>query len=86
MKEGGALVQTVNRWGNGQGVRLPQAIMKLLNISVGDELSVEVIDGRIIMTPTRKRPKTLAERFEGYKGTMVQTEYWTGGPVGKEVF
>ena len=30
----------IAKWGNGQGIRLPMAVMKLLSLKVGDELQM----------------------------------------------
>lgn len=58
----------------------------MLGLNIGDELQLEIVDCSIVLTPTKRKPKTLTERFEGYNSSEVQTEYWTDGPVGKEVF
>ncbi len=86
MKERSVLVQSINRWGNGQGIRLPKTMTRMLGLSIGDQLQMEIVDGSIVLTPTKRKAKTLTERFEGYNSSEVQTEYWTDGPVGKEVF
>ena len=86
MKERSVLVQSINRWGNGQGIRLPKTMTRMLGLSIGDQLQMEIVDGSIVLTPTKRKAKTLTERFGGYNSSEVQTEYWTDGPVGKEVF
>ena len=75
----------VSKWGNGQGIRLPMAVMNLLSLNVGDELSMEVEDEKIILSPKKKKPMTLAERFAYYDGPTTQEEFWDNDIVGKEV-
>ena len=75
----------VSKWGNGQGIRLPMAVMNLLSLKVGDELSMEVEDEKIILSPKKKKPMTLAERFASYDGPTTQEEFWDNDIVGKEV-
>lgn len=76
----------ISRWGNGQGIRLPLAVMKLLSLSLGDELKMEVKDQKIILTPEKKKKLTLAERFASYDGEMIKEEFWTDDSIGKELF
>ena len=75
----------VSKWGNGQGIRLPMAVMNLLSLNVGDELSMEVEDEKIILSPKKKKPMTLAERFASYDGSTTQGDFWNDEAIGKEV-
>ena len=47
----------VRKWGNSQGIRIPQAILKKLDINLSDELTIEVEDRAIV----------LRKRFRGIK-------------------
>jgi antitoxin MazE len=75
----------ISKWGNGQGIRLPLAVMQLLSLKLGDDLNMEVSDNKIILTPKKKR-LSLAERFAGYTGESVKEDVWSDTPVGKEVW
>ena len=46
---------TLVRWGNGQGVRLNRDVVEDAGIKVGDQLDVQVREGRIVLTPKRVR-------------------------------
>lgn len=83
---------TVAKWGNGRGIRLPQAILNLLSIDIGDELLLEVKDDKIILTPAKtKKVETLKDLFADYTGPSYQELFademkdWESmEPVGKE--
>ncbi len=63
----------LTRWGNSQGIRLPKSIIELLNLNMGDDLSLEVKNEQLIITPLRKR-KSVAERFAEYHGPIQLDE------------
>lgn len=75
----------ISKWGNGQGIRLPLAVMQLLSLKLGDDLNMEVSENKIILTPKKKR-LSLAERFAGYTGELVKEDVWSDTPVGREVW
>ncbi len=51
-------------------ITIPKEVREVLGIKVGDRLRVEVVDGRIVLTPVRssdalERLSTIADRFLG---------------------
>ena len=56
----------IAKWGNGQGIRLPMAVMKLLSLKAGDELQMKVQNETIVLVPKKEKKLTLAERFANY--------------------
>jgi len=82
------MLTRVQKWGNSQGVRFPMGILKEANIAVGDEVTIAVEDGRIIVEPSRRvhgryRLEDLVRRMpEDYRPAE---EDW-GEPVGREVW
>ncbi|RGC53797.1 AbrB/MazE/SpoVT family DNA-binding domain-containing protein [Absiella sp. AM29-15] len=80
-----SLTTKVKKWGNGNGILLPKALLGLLSLSENDDLSIEVENGSIILKPMKPKRLTLAERFKNYEGETKQSEYWTDNPVGKEI-
>lgn len=42
---------TVRKVGNSKGLILPQEVLKQLAISEGDELSVTVVNGKVVLEP-----------------------------------
>lgn len=45
------MITKIQKWGNSQGFRLPKAMMKDVDIHVGDDVDVHVIDGKIVIEP-----------------------------------
>lgn len=74
----------IAKWGNGQGIRLPMAVMKLLSLKVGDELPMKVQNETIVLVPKKEKKLALAERFANYDGPTEQKEIWSDEIVGKE--
>jgi antitoxin MazE len=80
------MVTTIQKWGNSQGLRFPKSLLEEANISVGDEVTLSVKDGKIIVEPAdrvrgRYNIKTLvAEMPADY---TVEEIDW-GPPVGQE--
>ena len=44
----------IRKWGNSQGLRFTKALLQEARIDVGDEVSVSVKNGRIIVEPATK--------------------------------
>lgn len=76
----------IKRWGNGNGILLPKTLLEMFSLRTNDELSLEIKDDSIMLSPVKKQHKTLTERFAGYNGESKQPEYWTDTLVGKEEF
>ena len=76
----------VKEWGNSQGIRLPQEVLKSAGISLNEILDVVVSNGSITLVKTF-RHKTLEERVAEFDGKlMLDGEYNWGEPVGREVW
>ena len=82
------MVSKVQKWGNSQGLRLPKALLQEAKVGVGDEVSITVRNGRIIIEAVKKvrgrydLKKLLAKIPEGYRAEELE---W-GSPVGQEVW
>lgn len=82
------MVTKVQKWGNSQGIRLAKAILEDAQINVGDEVSVSVQPGRIVIEPVarvrgRYDLKELVSKIP--KDYQAQEVNW-GSPVGKEAW
>lgn len=78
------MVVQVKTWGNSQGIRIPQKILKEAKIKSNDVLKIEVVDEKIVLEK-KNRHRTLAERIAEAGGTLEpEPEYNWGEPVGKE--
>ena len=45
------MATTIQKWGNSQGLRFPKSILEEAQIQVGDEVSLSVQDGKIVVEP-----------------------------------
>lgn len=74
----------VMKWGNSQGLRLSQELLRLAKLSVGDEVEITVVAEQIFIKKVVPRRVTLAELVaeipEGYRAGEVD---W-GEPQGRE--
>ncbi|WP_281775873.1 AbrB/MazE/SpoVT family DNA-binding domain-containing protein [Bifidobacterium ruminantium] len=78
---------TLVRWGNGQGVRLNRDVVEDAGIKVGDQLDVQVREGRIVLTPKRARVITIPDfeaMFAGYRGPQPQEDGFAN-QIGREL-
>ena len=76
----------IREWGNSQGIRFPKSVLQEAGISVNDTLTVEVENGKIILSRAF-RHKTLDERIResGVPLTGIGELDW-GEPQGNEVW
>lgn len=76
----------IKKWGNSKGILLPKAILDMLSLKIDDSVDIEVVEQKIIISPVKKKHRSLAERFKDFEGETKHAEYWTDEPVGKEIF
>jgi antitoxin MazE len=73
------------KWGNSQGVRIPQDILASAHMSGNETVEITANDGLIIIKKAAKR-KTIEELFaasgEDYESEKID---W-GPPVGEEIW
>lgn len=80
------MLAQVKAWGNSQGIRIPQEILKEIKIKTNDFLEIEVVNDEIVLRK-KNRHLTLAERIAKAGGTLEHvSEYDWGEPVGREIW
>lgn len=72
---------TVSKWGNSLALRLPRHVTEEMRLVEGATVTVEVEDGTIRVTPSRKRFK-LADLLSNETGRAREVDW--GKPVGEE--
>lgn len=82
------MVIRVQKWGNGQGLRVAKSVLAEARIGVGDQVRVSVQDGRIIIEPVSRvrgshDMRALVARMP--KEYRVQETDW-GHSVGRETW
>lgn len=76
---------TISRWGNSLALRLPKFVTEEVKLVEGESVKIEIDDGSIRVTPTRKRFK-LADLLKGETRKDAKREYDWGKPKGEEVW
>ncbi|MBP9686460.1 MAG: AbrB/MazE/SpoVT family DNA-binding domain-containing protein [Candidatus Doudnabacteria bacterium] len=77
---------TIQKWGNSQGIRLAQHVLKGANVHVGDTVLVSVKEDVIIIQKQRRKRATLEELVARIPKGYKPAEYDWGKPAGKEVW
>ena len=86
------MTATLQKWGNSQGVRIPKQIIKDLNLSENDLLTIERIDNTIVFKKVNSH-KSLKDRLEEFYNKPISKikkvdvkEIDAGKPVGEEIW
>lgn len=56
----------IQKWGNSYGIRIPNMILKTLNIKADDLLVMENVDGKIVISKIKKNKVSLKDKFDNY--------------------
>lgn len=76
---------TISRWGNSLALRLPSHVTREARLEEGVSVNIEIEEGSIKVTPTRKRFK-LADLLAGHVKNENAAEVDWGKPEGEEVW
>lgn len=60
-------------WGNSKATRLPFEILQKAKITDGQEFSVEVKNGNIILSPITSEPQNLKALFENWEDDGIRS-------------
>ena len=52
---------SIKKLGNSAGILLPSVLMRALNLSVGQSVNIETVDGNLLVKPQTARRYTLKE-------------------------
>ena len=80
-----AIKQKISAWGNSLGIRLPQTLIGQTDFKEGDEVTVTIEQGNIVLSPTKPN-YTLEELLEGNTPDMQHDEIDWGESVGEEIW
>ena len=75
----------VAKWGNSLAVRIPAALAEEVGFACGDDLELELVDGKLVASRKRTVP-TLDEMLASVTPGNTHGEFDWGPPVGKEVW
>ena len=76
--------QTIVKWGNSLGLRIPQSIAEQIKLSEGSQVVLEVVDGNLVIKPKRTK-YSLDALLEDITQENLHGETDTGRPIGNEV-
>jgi antitoxin MazE len=84
-------VQTkAQKWGGSVSAPIPAAIARKLKITAGSTIEVQERNGSVVVTPLRRRRRTLNDILRSCKKKFPKGnphgEFDYGAPVGKEVW
>lgn len=60
----------VSKWGNSLAVRLPKAVVEVLELKEGDSIDIHVADRRSFAIEKVPTAKQLLERLRKYRGRL----------------
>jgi antitoxin MazE len=79
------VTQSLQKWGNGAGVRIPKKVAEAANIHLSQQLIITLQDNSIVLTPVvEKRKQTLETILKGVSPSMIEGELDWGKDVGAE--
>lgn len=76
----------LQKWGNSFGIRIPNHILKSLNLRPNELLDIKEEDEKIIITKTKKDKISLKELFDNYNGDNLAKDFVWDEPVGREIW
>ena len=82
----------IKKWGNSLATRIPKAVVESIGLHLDQEIDIEAVNGRIIITPLKERKEYKLEELlsQCKSGSMNLTsedqEWLNADPVGKEVW
>lgn len=72
--------------GNSNRIRIPNFILKALNLKPNDKVEIRDENGQIIISKVKKQNLSLEERIKQYKGTNLAKDFCWDEPKGKEIW
>ena len=80
------MVAIVAKWGNSLALRIPQHILKEIQITEGSEVDLVVLDGNLVIKPRTRRRYSLEELVAGITPENLHTEVENGVAVGNDAW
>jgi len=80
------MVTTVARWGNSLAVRIPQNLVKEIQLTEGVEVDLVAIEGNLVIKPRSRKCYSLEELVAAITPDNLHPEVETGSAVGNEAW
>ena len=66
--------EIIKKWGNSPALRLPNSVMELAQLRLGQAVNINVINGKIIIEPIVPKQKRLDELLAGITSDNIHAE------------
>ena len=76
----------LQKWGNSNGIRIPNNFLKTLNLKTNDKVDLHYEDDKIIISKIKKNKISLEERFAKYNGENLAKDFSWDNARGKEIW
>lgn len=82
----------IKKWGNSLATRIPKAIVESIDLHLDQEVEIEAVNGKIVITPLKKKKEYKLEELlsqckaESVKLTREDQEWLNADPVGEEAW
>lgn len=80
------MLSTIARWGNSLAIRIPQHLLKEMQVSEGTEVDLAVVDGNLVIKPNIRKRYSLEELVAAITPENLHTEVETGAALGNEAW
>ena len=80
------VIQKVQEWGNGLGVRITALVAKAARFARGTPVSVEVVEDGVLLRVVGRPKLTLEQKLKAFDPTLRGGESMLSGRIGAEVF
>ncbi|OKB66436.1 antitoxin ChpS [Serratia marcescens] len=79
---------SIKKWGNSAGMLVPSALMNELELQVGQEMDMQVIDGALVIKPVKRRYslQQLLDGCDSEAPAAADGNWENMPPAGKEVW
>jgi antitoxin MazE len=77
--------EIIKKWGNSPALRLPSSVMELAQLTLGQAVNINVLDGKIIIEPIVSKNTRLDDLLAEITPDNIHTEEGFGGRVGREI-
>ena len=76
----------LQKWGNSVGLRIPNSLLKSLNLSMNDKVELKEEDDKIVITKSQQKRVSLEELFKNYGGGKLENTFEWDEPIGRELW
>ena len=76
---------TIKKWGNSPALRLSTSLMQLAQMSVDQEVTIQVLKGKLVIEPIKPKEYFLEDLVNGINPENCHAESDFGQVVGKEL-